>query len=79
MIWDARKLSDWAYHRRRFLSALFVTVLFAGLLVLRSTDVVERGWRASDVVLIGTWLVAILYFGWMAKFELGEMRKAKNG
>jgi hypothetical protein len=79
VIWDALNISDRAYHRRRSLIAIFVTILFAGLLSLRSAEAIERGWRVSDLLIIGPGLVAILYFGWMALVEIRQMRKANNG
>jgi hypothetical protein len=79
VIWDARKTSDQVYHRRRFLIAIFITILWVGLVAIRLSDAAEHGWLGRDVLIVGTGAIAFLYFGRKTIFEFRKLRNAKHG
>ena len=73
MIWDARKLSDRSYHRRRLVLFAALVLIGSGLLVIRVADIAERGWQTRDFLSIA-WIGIVIYAVLMAKRELRAMQ-----
>jgi hypothetical protein len=76
VIWDARKIDDYTLHRRRFVLAVFTSVLAIGLVALRLSDIAERGWEIKDWVAAAVWLLLAVYVGRNAASELRAMRRS---
>jgi len=73
--WDARKIDDRTYHRRRLIITAFTSLSSVGLGGLRLSDIADRGWQLKDWLAAGYAFMAV-YFGRMAVLEFQLMRQA---
>jgi len=73
LIWDARKISDKAYHRRRLVIACFALV--GGLMLLAGSGMgLLDALSFRDAFGAAGAFVFLAYFGRMALHEYGEMK-----
>ncbi|MHA6770227.1 hypothetical protein [Sphingobium ummariense] len=72
MIWDARKLGDLAYHRRRAWLGAFATLSWCGMLMLQLGKVQSD---AADISVAVIDVIAIGYFAWMTTQEIRKARR----
>ena len=75
MIWDARKIDDHAYRRRRVVIAT-VAIMASGIVVVSHLiDIAQRGWKVTDAFAV-LWAGLAAYFARMAVSEFRLMRRA---
>lgn len=75
LIWDARKISDKAYHRRRFVIACFALV--GGLMLLAGSGMGLFDTLSFRDAFAAAWALVILaYFGRMALHEYRGMNSS---
>ena len=75
MIWDARKLDDYHYHRRRIIAETAIIAMSLGLLVLRLDDIGGREWRLADALQL-SWGAVVIYFAFLLRRSIAAFQRA---
>jgi hypothetical protein len=73
VIWDARKLSDRTYHRRRLILFIISGLLGLGLVTLRGMDIAAGQTKTSDLASVAVWLGLVAYAALMGTREFRAM------
>ena len=74
MIWDARKLDDYHYHRRRIIVESIGIALSLSLVALRLSDLGSREWRFADVLQL-SWGALAVYFAILLRRSIIAYRR----
>ena len=76
MIWDARNISNFAFHRRRFVLACLVVVLDLVSVYRRANYLRKPGATFIEgIVPFLIYMIAAVYFSRMAILEFRKMRQ----
>jgi|KBSSwiStaDraftv2_1062776.scaffolds.fasta_scaffold728417_2 hypothetical protein len=78
MIWDARKVSDRVYHRRRLVLATIIGILGLGLVVIRAEDITSGNANAWDFLSMAVWLGMAVYATVVGRYELRAMQASSE-
>ena len=78
MTWDAHKISDRAYHRRRLILMAIMGAVGLGLIAMRAKDIVSGNADLWSFLSLAVWLGFTLYAIVVGRVELRALQQTSG-